>query len=78
MARYELLQTKLKTGEVVASLPATAISYTETLNQAGTATFMIPLNPPQASPAKLFPAALGSWWCATTNRCGVEFPALLP
>ncbi|MFF7990332.1 hypothetical protein ACFZDG_11140 [Kitasatospora xanthocidica] len=59
MARYELLQTKLKTGEVVAALPATGISYTETLNQAGTATFGIPLNAPQADPAKLFPGGSG-------------------
>lgn len=59
MARYELLQTNLKTGEVVAKLPATGISYAETLNQAGTGTFGIPLNASQADPAKLYPGGSG-------------------
>ncbi|MFF2039373.1 hypothetical protein ACFVVX_03000 [Kitasatospora sp. NPDC058170] len=58
-ARYELLQTDLRTGEVVARLPATGISYTEVLNQAGAGTFGIPLSAPQADPSKLVAGGSG-------------------
>ncbi|MFJ9964225.1 hypothetical protein [Streptomyces avermitilis] len=42
-ARYEVLQTVAKTGEVVASLPVTGIQYGETLNSAGSASIGMPL-----------------------------------
>lgn len=42
-ARYEVLQIVAKTGEVVESLPVTAIQYAETLNAAGSATIGMPL-----------------------------------
>ncbi|MFE9767054.1 hypothetical protein ACFYPC_21455 [Streptomyces sp. NPDC005808] len=42
-ARYEVLQTVAKTGEVVGSIPVTGIQYGETLNAAGSATVGMPL-----------------------------------
>jgi hypothetical protein len=42
-ARYEVVQIVAKTGEVVGSIPATGIQYSETLNAAGSATVGVPL-----------------------------------
>lgn len=58
-AQYEVLQTNLKSGEVVARLPTTGIAYTETLNDAGTAQIGIPLNCPEADPTRLFAGGSG-------------------
>ncbi|MET9617122.1 hypothetical protein [Kitasatospora indigofera] len=58
-ARYEVLQTDLRTGAVVAKLPITSLTFTETLNAAGTAGVGIPLNSPQADPGSLFAGGSG-------------------
>ncbi|MEU7177024.1 MULTISPECIES: hypothetical protein [Streptomyces] len=52
-ARYEVVQTVAGSGAVVGTLPATAISFTNTLNAAGVATVGIPLDCPQADPESL-------------------------
>ncbi|WP_411144975.1 hypothetical protein [Streptomyces sp. x-80] len=57
-ARYEVLQTNMMTGEAVASLPVTAIRYTESLNAAGSAAVTIPLNAPEAD-GSLYPVGTG-------------------
>ncbi|CUW30080.1 hypothetical protein [Streptomyces reticuli] len=58
-AKYTVLHTNLKTGSVVARLPVTGISFTHTLNAAGTATVGIPLFAPEADPAVLSPGISG-------------------
>ncbi|MGY5131279.1 hypothetical protein ACWGJW_02460 [Streptomyces nigrescens] len=52
-ARYEVVQTDARTGKVIATLPVTGISYTNTLNDAGSASVGIPLNCPEANPLSL-------------------------
>jgi hypothetical protein len=51
MSEYEVLQVEARTGNVEATLPVTGISYSETLNGAGSASLTIPLD--LADPAKL-------------------------
>ncbi|MGW0530665.1 hypothetical protein [Streptomyces sp. NPDC003032] len=58
-ARYEVAQTDAQTGGVVATLPVAGISYTETLNGAGSASVTIPLTAPEADPTTLYPGASG-------------------
>ncbi|MEV6399625.1 hypothetical protein AB0M39_33405 [Streptomyces sp. NPDC051907] len=58
-ALYEVLQTNMVTGEVVATLPVTAIGYTDSLNAAGSATVTIPLDAPEAARGVLEPAVSG-------------------
>ncbi|GAA0660340.1 hypothetical protein GCM10010193_09100 [Kitasatospora atroaurantiaca] len=58
-ARYTVLQTVLRTGTVVAQLPVTGISFTETLNAAGAAQVGIPLSCPQADPTSLYAGGSG-------------------
>ncbi|QAX94715.1 minor tail protein [Streptomyces phage Lilbooboo] len=78
MPDFEVLQVEAKTGDVIATLPVTGISYGETLNAAGTATIGMPLD--AADPETLTPgrAALvvlrdgepdwgGMLWTATAD-----------
>ncbi|MFF4495528.1 hypothetical protein [Streptomyces sp. NPDC001546] len=58
-ARYAVLQTNAKTGDVVTRLPVTGLSFTHTLNAAGTASVGIPLFAPEADPAVLSPGISG-------------------
>ncbi|MDJ0462007.1 hypothetical protein [Streptomyces sp. H27-C3] len=58
-AAYSVVQTDLKTGNVVAVLPVTAIQFTHSLNAAGTATVGIPLFAPEADPNSLSPGISG-------------------
>lgn len=58
-AKYAVLQTNAKTGNVVTRLPVTGISFTHTLNAAGTASVGIPLFAPEADPAVLSPGISG-------------------
>jgi hypothetical protein len=51
MSEYEVLQVEARTGNVEATLPVTGISYSETLNGAGSASVTIPLD--LADPATL-------------------------
>ncbi|MEU6684434.1 hypothetical protein [Streptomyces sp. NPDC046832] len=51
MPKYEVLQVEARSGNVEASLPFTGLSYSETINAAGSATVTIPLD--AADPAKL-------------------------
>jgi hypothetical protein len=51
MSEYEVLQVEARTGNVEATLPVTGISYSETLNGAGSASLTIPLD--LADPATL-------------------------
>ncbi len=59
MAEYTVMQTVLKTGTVVKSLPVTGIQFGEVLNSAGTASVGIPLFSPQADPTSLIPGISG-------------------
>ncbi|MFE9026225.1 hypothetical protein ACFYOA_08175 [Streptomyces iakyrus] len=54
MPDYEVLQVESQTGDVVASLPVTGITYSEVLNEAGSASVAMPLD--EADPATLQPA----------------------
>lgn len=58
-ATYEVITTHLKTGAVRDVLPVTGITYTETLNAPGGMSCGIPLNAPEATPERLFPAGTG-------------------
>ncbi|MEW2406473.1 hypothetical protein [Streptomyces griseoviridis] len=58
-ARYEVVQTDAQTGGVVTTLPVASITYTETLNAAGSASVSIPLTAPEADPTTLYPGASG-------------------
>ena len=49
-ARYSVVQTDVRTGNVVKTLPVTGIQFTHSLNAAGTATVGIPLFAPEADP----------------------------
>lgn len=53
MSEYKVLQVEAMTGNVIATLPVTGISYGETLNAAGTASVGMPLD--AADPATLVP-----------------------
>ncbi|WP_328950470.1 hypothetical protein OG778_23875 [Streptomyces sp. NBC_00184] len=53
MPEFEILQVDAKTGNVVATLPVTGITYGETLNAAGTASVGMPLD--AADPETLAP-----------------------
>ncbi|MHC0429232.1 hypothetical protein ACX6XY_03460 [Streptomyces sp. O3] len=58
-AAYSVVQTDLKTGNVVAVLPVTGISFTHSLNAAGSATIGVPLFAPEADPESLSPGLSG-------------------
>ncbi|MFE0699410.1 hypothetical protein [Streptomyces sp. NPDC058872] len=58
-AAYSVVQTDLKTGDVVAELPVTGIQFTHSLNASGTATVGIPLFAPEADPESLAPGVSG-------------------
>ncbi|GGU49077.1 hypothetical protein [Streptomyces violascens] len=58
-AHYTVVQTDVRTGNVVATLPVTAIQFTHALNAAGTATVGIPLFAPEADPESLSPGVSG-------------------
>ncbi|GAA0430958.1 hypothetical protein [Streptomyces luteireticuli] len=58
-ALYEVMSFNLKTGLVLDSLPITGVSYTDTLNAAGSMTCAIPLTSPAATPDRLFPGGTG-------------------
>ncbi|OKI00411.1 hypothetical protein A6A06_23555 [Streptomyces sp. CB02923] len=58
-AAYTVVQTDLKTGNVVAALPVTGITFAHTLNAAGVATVGIPLFAPEADPESLIPGISG-------------------
>ncbi|MFC9739159.1 hypothetical protein ACFVKC_14735 [Streptomyces noursei] len=58
-AAYTVIQTDLKTGNVVTALPVTGISFTHSLNAAGSATIGIPLFAPEANPESLSPGISG-------------------
>ncbi|QAY26940.1 minor tail protein [Streptomyces phage Shawty] len=53
MTTYKVLQIEAKTGDVVATLPVTGVSYSETLNAAGACTVGMPLD--AADPSTLYP-----------------------
>ncbi|MEV8015648.1 hypothetical protein AB0O76_04670 [Streptomyces sp. NPDC086554] len=53
MPEYKVLQVEARTGDVIATLPVTGISYGESLNAAGTATVGMPLD--AADPETLSP-----------------------
>lgn len=57
MPDFEVLQVNMASGNVVNSLPVTGISYTETLNDAGTCTVGVPLD--AADPSTLQPGSSG-------------------
>ncbi|GAB2572533.1 hypothetical protein GCM10027168_01660 [Streptomyces capparidis] len=56
---YSVVQTELKSGNVIAALPVTDIQFTHALNAAGTATVGIPLFAPEADPETLSPGVSG-------------------
>ncbi|MCX5153703.1 hypothetical protein OG914_06720 [Streptomyces sp. NBC_00291] len=56
---YTVVQTNLRTGTVVTRLPVTGITFTHTLNAAGSATIGVPLFAPEANPASLSPGISG-------------------
>ncbi|MET9602580.1 hypothetical protein [Streptomyces sp. NPDC006459] len=58
-AKYKVLQTDVRTGNVLKELPVTGIAFTHTLNAAGTATVGIPLFAPEADPESLSPGISG-------------------
>lgn len=58
-ARYEVVQTDARTGNVVAALPVASLSFQDTLNAEGSASVAIPLDCPEANPDVLFPGASG-------------------
>ncbi|MFF4531446.1 hypothetical protein ACFY1P_19520 [Streptomyces sp. NPDC001407] len=58
-AAYSVVQTDVKTGNVITDLPVTAIQFTHSLNAAGTATVGIPLFAPEADPESLTPGVSG-------------------
>lgn len=58
-ARWEVLHIRASTGSVLARLPVTALSYTDTLNQAGTAQVAMPLVCPEADPEVLYAGGSG-------------------
>ncbi|WP_424213191.1 hypothetical protein ACN20G_14495 [Streptomyces sp. BI20] len=58
-AAYAVVQTDLKTGNVVATLPVTSLAFTHALNGAGSASVGIPLFAPEADPNSLRPGASG-------------------
>ncbi|WP_216677823.1 hypothetical protein [Streptomyces sp. MNP-20] len=58
-ASYAVVQTDAKTGSVVRTLPITGVSFTHTLNDAGSATVGIPLFAPEADPESLVPGVSG-------------------
>ncbi|MFC9651458.1 hypothetical protein [Streptomyces sp. NPDC056937] len=58
-ALYSVIQTDLKTGNVVTALPVTGITFSHTLNAAGAASVGIPLFAPEANPNSLIPGVSG-------------------
>ncbi|WP_327253171.1 hypothetical protein [Streptomyces sp. NBC_01244] len=58
-AVYKVVQTNVKTGNVVRTLPVTGISFTHTLNASGACTVGIPLFAPEADPESLIPGVSG-------------------
>ncbi|WP_371800888.1 hypothetical protein OHA38_20430 [Streptomyces sp. NBC_01732] len=58
-AAYSVVQTDLKTGVVVTVLPVTGITFTHSLNAAGSASVGIPLFAPEADPNSLSPGVSG-------------------
>ncbi|MFJ9646724.1 hypothetical protein [Streptomyces sp. NPDC101206] len=58
-AKYQVLQTDVRTGNVVRPLPVTGIQFTHTLNAAGSATVGVPLFAPEADPESLAPGISG-------------------
>ncbi|MDN3259597.1 hypothetical protein QWJ26_07165 [Streptomyces sp. CSDS2] len=58
-AKYTVLQTDVKTGNVVTRLPVTGIEYADSLNESGAASVGIPLFAPEADPAALSPGISG-------------------
>ncbi|MBB1251846.1 hypothetical protein H3146_00485 [Streptomyces sp. OF3] len=58
-AEYAVVQTNLRTGAVVTTLPVTGLSYVETLNAAGDATVGMPLFAPEADAGSLTPGGSG-------------------
>ncbi|MFE2245247.1 hypothetical protein [Streptomyces lavendulae] len=58
-ARYTVVHTDARTGQIKATLPVTGINYSETLNAEGSASVGIPLNCPEADPLSLVPGASG-------------------
>ncbi|MFD9904793.1 hypothetical protein [Streptomyces sp. NPDC059063] len=58
-ATYAVVQTDMKTGNVVRPLPITGVSFTHTLNDTGAATVGIPLFAPEADPESLIPGVSG-------------------
>ncbi|OKH90531.1 hypothetical protein [Streptomyces uncialis] len=58
-AVYSVVQTDMKTGDVVGPLPVTGVVFTHSLNASGTATVGIPLFAPEANPASLAPGVSG-------------------
>ncbi|MFJ8386224.1 hypothetical protein ACIQ9Q_17200 [Streptomyces sp. NPDC094438] len=58
-AAYKVLQTDVRTGNVVKEMPVTGIQFTHALNAAGAATVGIPLFAPEADPESLKPGISG-------------------
>lgn len=58
-AAYSVVQTDLKTGNVVTTLPVTSLAFTHTLNAAGGAAVGIPLFAPEADANSLRPGISG-------------------
>ncbi|WP_030779339.1 hypothetical protein [Streptomyces sp. NRRL S-920] len=58
-ATYAVVQTEMKTGNVVRPLPVTGLSFTHTLNAPGAATVGIPLFAPEADSESLVPGVSG-------------------
>ncbi|MFF4408113.1 hypothetical protein [Streptomyces sp. NPDC001404] len=56
---YELVSFRLKTGAVLDYLPVSALSYTETLNAAGSMSATVPLDAPGVTPDSLAPGGTG-------------------
>ncbi|MDX2390190.1 hypothetical protein NJL88_08945 [Streptomyces sp. DK15] len=58
-AAYSVVQTNLKTGAVVTTLPITSLAFTHTLNASGSCAVGIPLFAPEADPNSLRPGVSG-------------------